>query len=138
MMLTLESFGYSTEARAKLFGEIEKRWKPGESIRENANLKVKHQKHWKHTEGHINYEPGNSILKHSDTQRLVNEFHGTGLRCKGEIPGAPAYVEIVDFQEFIGFDVDPDTYVRTPTSWGKIHYAKDGVHIVPTLPRGKT
>ncbi len=25
--------------------------------------------------------------------------------------------------------------IETPTTWGKIHYAKDGVHIVPTNPR---
>jgi hypothetical protein len=140
MMSTLESFGYSTEARAKLFEGIEKRWAPGERLRdfrERANPTIEHQKHWKHTEGHINYKPGNSILMHDDTQRLVNEFKGTGMKWRGEIPGAPGYIEIVDFQEFIGFDVNRETLVRTPTSWGKIHYSKDGAHIVPTKPRGK-
>jgi tetratricopeptide (TPR) repeat protein len=137
MMLTLESFGYSAEARVKLFEEMNARWKSRELFREQTNLQVEHQKHWKHIEGHVNYKQGNSILAHSDIQRLVNEFKGTGMRWRGEIPGAPGYIEVVDFHEFIGFDVNPDTYIRTPTSWGKIHYSKSGVHVVPTKPRGK-
>jgi hypothetical protein len=27
------------------------------------------------------------------------------------------------------------TKEKTWTTWGKIHYAKDGIHIVPTKPR---
>ena len=41
---------------------------------------------------------------------------------------------MVDFGEFIGYDVNLDTKIKTPTSWGKIHYAKDGTHIVPKKP----
>lgn len=35
------------------------------------------------------------------------------------------------FVELIGYDVHPGTGKMTPTTWGKIHYSKDGVHIVP-------
>jgi hypothetical protein len=34
----------------------------------------------------------------------------------------------------IGYAVDEATGESTATTWGKIHYAKDGVHIVPTEP----
>lgn len=42
--------------------------------------------------------------------------------------------EVVDFQEFISYHVNENTGVKTPTTKGKIHYAKDGVHIVPAHP----
>lgn len=42
---------------------------------------------------------------------------------------------IENFGEFIGYDVNPSSGLATPTTWGKIRYAKDGVHIVPRLPR---
>jgi len=42
---------------------------------------------------------------------------------------------VVDFGEFIGYDVDQITKEKTATTWGKIHYSKQGTHIVPTKPR---
>ena len=42
--------------------------------------------------------------------------------------------EIVDFGKIIGDCVDLKTGAKTPTTWGKIHYSKDGVHIVPYIP----
>ena len=50
-------------------------------------------------------------------------------------PGAPGYKEIINFTESIGYSVDPITGKKIPTNWGKIHYAKDGIHIAPTKPR---
>ena len=73
------------------------------------------------------------------TQQLINDFGGTGIKAPGSkvhIPGAAGYQEIVNFGEFIGYDVNLDTGVKTVTTWGKIHYAKDGVHVVPYLPMG--
>jgi filamentous hemagglutinin len=52
-----------------------------------------------------------------------------------KLSGAAGYREIVDFGECIGYSVRLDTGERIATTWGKIHYAKDGVHIVPTEPR---
>ena len=49
----------------------------------------------------------------------------------------PSYQEVVDCGEFIGYVVNPDTGEKVATTWAKIHYAKDGAHIVPTLPRKK-
>ena len=48
--------------------------------------------------------------------------------------GESGYQEIVNFGENIGYSINRDG-IETLTSWGKIHYSKDGAHIVPTLPR---
>jgi filamentous hemagglutinin len=50
-------------------------------------------------------------------------------------PGEPGYKEIVNFGEEIGYNINMETGVKTPTTWGTIHYSNDGVHIVPTYPR---
>ncbi|MBS0620205.1 MAG: transposase [Verrucomicrobia bacterium] len=93
-------------------------------------------KQGKHIPSHRNYELKNkSIFEHPDPQKLVNDFAGKGRRVGGVHPGTSGYQEIVDFGEFIGYAVDFDTGARTATTWGKIHYAKDGVHIVPSQPR---
>ena len=42
--------------------------------------------------------------------------------------------EIVDFQEEIGLFVSPVDGEQVNTSWGIIHYASDGTHIVPARP----
>lgn len=46
------------------------------------------------------------------------------------------YKELVNFNEFIGYAIDRETGKKIATTWGKIHYAQDGIHIVPTRPRG--
>ena len=51
-------------------------------------------------------------------------------------PGVAGYQELVNFGEMVGYTVDRDTGKRFATTWGKIHYAKDGVHVVPAAPRG--
>lgn len=92
----------------------------------------------KHLEGHNNYDPKGtkSILTHKDPQGLVDKYAGTGIRsnkAQGNFADA-GYQEIIDFEEIIGYHVDEDTRVHTPTQRGKIHYSKNGVHIVPIKP----
>lgn len=58
---------------------------------------------------------------------------GKGKKVRGDA-GDFGYQELVDFREYIGYNVDYNG-VETLTTWGKIHYAKDGAHIVPTIPR---
>ncbi|MCX6987177.1 MAG: polymorphic toxin type 50 domain-containing protein [Chlamydiae bacterium] len=41
----------------------------------------------------------------------------------------------MDFGEFIGHAVVRESTEKIPRTWGKIHYAKDGVHIVPRKPQ---
>ena len=69
-------------------------------------------------------------------KKLVDEFAGTGRKYGSHHPGKPGYKEDIDFLELIGYAVDENTRVPTPTTWGRLHYAKDGVHIVPIRPRG--
>jgi filamentous hemagglutinin len=77
-----------------------------------------------------------SILEYSDPKKLIDNFAGTGKKVKGNTPGVAGYIEVVNFNEFIGYAVDRETGKKVATSWGKIHYAKDGLHIVPIKPRG--
>ena len=44
--------------------------------------------------------------------------------------------EVVNCEEIIGCVVDKHTGERSPTTWGVFHYGKDGIHIIPTTPRG--
>jgi hypothetical protein len=45
--------------------------------------------------------------------------------------GMPGYKEI----EFIGYEVNEKTGEKIATTWGEIHYSKNGTHIVPTKAR---
>ncbi len=46
----------------------------------------------------------------------------------------PIERELVDFKEKIGIFVSPVAHEQVDTSWGVIHYAEDGTHIVPARP----
>lgn len=72
---------------------------------------------------------------HPDPQKLANKFVGRGFREGKVLPGHPGYKDIVDFGEFIGYSVSDKTGEKIATTWGKIHYAKEGIHIVPTKPK---
>ena len=58
------------------------------------------------------------------------------LNVGNKQPGYSGYQEIIDFKEFIGYSIDRQTGEKIATNWGKIHYAENGTHIVPTKPRG--
>lgn len=55
------------------------------------------------------------------------------------VPGIHYYKEErVDCEEIIGFDVDRVTGVKTPTSFCKIHYNRDGgAYLIPYVPKYK-
>lgn len=72
---------------------------------------------------------------YTNLQQIVDKFAGTGMRTIDLPAGSPGYQEIVNFGEFIGYSINLDTGEKIATTWGKIHYAKDGVHVVPTRPR---
>ncbi len=105
----------------------------------HANLRIQWDKQGKHIQGHKNFEQlrNRSILVHSNPQKLVDEFSGKGMKAAKVRPGTAGYQEIIDFKEFVGYTVNSSTGEKVATSWGKIHYANDGVHIVPTEPRWK-
>ena len=98
------------------------------------NLKIEWDKQNKHIPGKHNYVPQKSILEYSDPESLLKKYAGRGVPVR-ESFGNPGYQEIVDFEEVIGFYVSEIDGTQIPTTWGKIHYSKNGAHIVPTRPR---
>lgn len=91
-------------------------------------------KQGRHIKGSPNYKPGRSVLTHTDPQRLLDRFAGTGQPVSG-VRGQPGFKERVDFGEIIGEFVDQVTRVSTPTTKGIVHYDGRGrAHIVPARP----
>ncbi len=136
-LLTLEAMAISERNNTLIKLEAVSRAQARKEILKRANLTIEWDKQGKHILGHKNYfaKDLKSIFAHSDPQRLLRDFAGKGLRNSKKIPGSPGYKEVVDFGEFIGYSIDPNTGEKIATTWGKIHYSKDGVHIVPTKPR---
>ena len=84
----------------------------------------------KHIAGHRNYQPGKSVLTHSDPQGRSDQYGGTGYGVRGT-KGQAGYKEVVDFQQVIGLHVD-QAGNATPTTRGVVHYSNRGAHIVPS------
>lgn len=135
-LLTFEAMAISERNKTLIKLEAASRSQARKEVLNHANLKMQWDKQGKHIEGHRNFDSKNkSIFTHSDPQKLACDFGGKGMRVGNKRPGTPGYKEIVDFGEFIGYTIHPDTGEKIATTWGKIHYAKDGIHIVPTKPR---
>jgi tetratricopeptide (TPR) repeat protein len=139
-LMTLEALATPEKTQAILAGAA-KRWNQREQVLKNANLTIQWDKQGKHIEGHKNYiqeirlKRNPSIFIHPDPELLVRKYGGTGIKVSGQASGTLGYKEVVDFEEFIGFAVEQRTGTKTATTWGTIHYAKEGIHIVPTNPR---
>lgn len=103
--------------------------------RENflKNITIEWDKQNKHIPGKHNCESGKSFLIHKNPENILKLCAGKGKKVRGNI-GEPGYQEIVDFGVHIGYNVDQNG-IETLTTWGKIHYSKNGAHIVPTFPR---
>ena len=136
-LLIFETVATSKNNQARITAEALRHAEVRKQVLHSVNLKIQPDKQGKHVPGSWNYNPNNakSILEHPDPQVLVNKFAGTGIKVNNVQPGLTGYQEKVNFGEFIGYVVDRKTGTQTPTTWGKIHYAKDGVHIVPTMPK---
>jgi len=98
------------------------------------NIKIHWGRQNKHIEGTNNYQKGKSILQHSDPERLIKVHGGSGLQVRGT-PGEVGYQEVINFKEHVGLSICEKTGTKVSTTWGKIHYSKEGAHIVPTVPR---
>lgn len=135
-LMTLEALA-SSKNSSKVIESAARHSAKREAFLKQANLKIQADKQGKHIVGHRNYDPegGKSIFQHPNPERLVLERAGTGIKESNAIPGTSGYKEVVNFKEFIGYAVDEFSGEKTATTWGKIHYAKGGVHIVPTKPR---
>jgi tetratricopeptide (TPR) repeat protein len=134
-LMTFEAAAISERNKAQIAFEAQKRVEIRKHII-SQDLKIDWGKQGKHIKDHENYKilDKKSILVHSDPQKLFDKCGGKGMPHRGN-PGVAGYQEIEDFGEFIGYAVNYETGEQIATNWGKIHYAKDGVHIVPTRPR---
>ena len=104
---------------------------------EKRNIRIFEGRQDKHIKGHNNYEnavkngKNPSIFEGTieEAQKLTDEFAGKGERVLKN-PNR----ERINFKKIIGkyFDINKQQYVDT--TWGIIHYSKDGVHIVPSDP----
>jgi tetratricopeptide (TPR) repeat protein len=135
-MLTLEAMKISKENQRILRLESIKRANIRSEILKKANLRIEWDKQGKHIVGHQNFDSTlfKSIFEHPNPEKLVQKYAGKGIKWNNAIPGTAGYQEIINFEEFIGYAVK-ETGEKTATTWGKIHYAKNGVHIVPYQPR---
>lgn len=99
---------------------------------EKTNKKIDSGKQGKHIKGHNNYTEGRSylVISESEAQDLVNRYAGTG-ELKRDKNGKWTNKEFVKADQKIGVVVSPETGEETETSKFSIHYAKNGVHIVP-------
>ena len=76
-------------------------------------------------------------ISDEELQRLVDEFKGTG-RIKINKRGEWDSIEtIVKNDRIVGVVVNNLTGDEAPTSVFKIHYGKNGIHIVPDYPSKK-
>lgn len=138
--LTLDALA-SSEKVAPILVETEQRWAKYQlEVIRNGEVKIHEGRQGKHILEHKNYKDAirkgenPSIFIHSMPEELFIKFAGTGIKEGSELFGMAGYKEIVDFKEFIGYSVTR-TGEKTATTLGKIHYAKDGVHIVPFIKR---
>ena len=100
-----------------------------------GKLKIEQGKQGKHIVGHNNFRPGSSEVTHPDLQVLVDKFAGSGRAVNSVPRSQPGFKERVDFEVVIGNFVDIRDNTSTPTTIGIVHYAKNGVHIVPARPK---
>ncbi len=107
--------------------EIRKRIRSG-----NISTKIHGGKQGKHIKGHNNYIPGRSYLTISETeiQELVRKYAGSGW-IRRDHDDKWVHKEIVTADHIIGVVVNPETGVEEETRKFVIHYAGNGVHIVP-------
>lgn len=136
-VLTFETMALSKNNASLIKLEATRRAQTRSELFKHAKMTIQWDKQGKHIKTHRNYQPfkNKSILDHPNPQKLVDDFAGKGMKIGNKNPGTSGYYEVIDFGEFIGYAVDESTGAKMATNWGKIHYAGDGVHIVPTRPR---
>lgn len=101
-------------------------------IQSEYKLNILDGKQGKHILGHNNYVEGRSYLTITvdEAQELVKKYAGTGTIDR-DINNRWKHTETVKVDSVIGVDIDNRTKVKTETNMFKIHYSKNGTHIVP-------
>lgn len=80
------------------------------------------------------YPPSYLTISEEEAQKLVDEFHGSGI-LKLDKNGNVIPVEmIVDNNKVIGYAVNNLNGMQAETTGFKIHYSDKGTHIVPMYP----
>jgi RHS repeat-associated protein len=109
----------------------------------NPNLTVNMNQQNKHIVGTNEHKtanasaptPRSTIDSNIDVQQLVDNYAGTGrVIPTGRLIGNPGSKEVVSTNRIIGQYYDVTTKSFVPTKNFTIHYAKNGVHIVPARP----
>lgn len=105
------------------------------------SVKLHADKQGKHIESHRNYKElaankeNPSIWSHPEPEKVLAESAGTGMAVGNIEAGLAGYKEVITYKEYIGFYVDKQTGVKTPTKRFTIHYDGDGgAHMVPASP----
>lgn len=129
---TMESMLLSQSNKENLTALAANQFERRQSFFNSVRLHVDKQN--KHVTTAHNYIQGKSILTHPDPESLLKKFAGKGTPIQNRKIGNPDYREKVDFGEFIGYHIDKNTGIQTPTNFGEIRYSSDGgAHIVPCL-----
>lgn len=112
-----DALGITTEERAKKYIS-------------NVNKTINEGKQDKHIRGSNNYIPGRSYLTISteEAQNLINKYAGTG-NLEFSDNGKWNKREVITTNNIIG--IVKNKTEEIPTNCFKIHYSKNGVHIVP-------
>jgi hypothetical protein len=135
-ILTFQTIALNKRNKALIKLESINRNKTRKEILKHSNLRIQWDKQGKHIINHKNYNENlyKSILTYPNPQELIKNFAGKGLKDSPKLPGKFGYKEVINFEKNIGFYLDLNTKEKIVTTYGKIHYAKDGVHIVPRKP----
>lgn len=89
----------------------------------------------KHIRGSGHYIEGRSYI-YGDAeyaQELINRYSGTGTPQINLKDGEWVNKETIEADEPVGVSINMDTGEETPTKCAKIHYGRNGTHIVPTM-----
>lgn len=108
-------------------------------IRNDYILDIETGKQGKHIKGHNNYQQGKSYLNISmeNAQMLVDKYAGTG-EIQRDNSGKWKHTEIITKnKQNIGYVVSAVNGEEIETSFFKIHYSKNGTHIVPYARKEK-
>lgn len=108
-------------------------------IKNTYNLSIEEGKQGKHIKGHNNYKQGKSYITISieDAQKLVDKYAGSGM-LERDSKGRWKHTEIIlTNEDEIGYVISAIDGQEIKTSHFKIHYSKNGTHIVPYIGKAK-
>jgi tetratricopeptide (TPR) repeat protein len=133
--LTFSAMEKSSANKKVIKAAAKARKKNRVEVLKNNCLKIEADKQGKHIPGHRNFDKNKSPFLHTNPEKLAENYAGKGIPDSPATPGIGGYREIVNFEEFIGYSMDRISKEKIPTTWGKIHYSKKGIHIVPCKPQ---